>query len=103
MKCWESEHFVLTLRLRLCVRPTSPATPCHGRDINWQAERKYPDFPILTPFHHPSFALPARPFNRKPMPWGAAMRLSGDLAPIMQGVGLIFRSSDVECGTTLIG
>ncbi|MFN9290149.1 MAG: hypothetical protein ACK6EB_18935, partial [Planctomyces sp.] len=52
MKCWESEHFVLTLRL--CVRPTVLATTRHGRDVKWLAERKHPDFPILTPFHHPS-------------------------------------------------
>jgi hypothetical protein len=39
------------------VRPTLLATPRHGRDINWQAERKYPDFPILTPFRHPRAKL----------------------------------------------
>jgi hypothetical protein len=43
--------------LRLCVRPTVLATPRHGRDVNWQAERKYPDFPILAPFHHPRASL----------------------------------------------
>jgi hypothetical protein len=32
------------------------ATTRHGRDVKWLAERKYPDFPILTPFHHPGLA-----------------------------------------------
>ncbi len=33
------------------------ATTRHGRDVKWLAERKPPDFPILTPFHHPRAKL----------------------------------------------
>ncbi|MFN5586919.1 MAG: hypothetical protein ACK5DR_16580 [Planctomyces sp.] len=33
------------------------ATTRHGRDVKWLAVRKYPDFPILTLFHHPRLGL----------------------------------------------
>jgi hypothetical protein len=37
------------------------ATTRHGRDVKSLAEQKYPDFPIFTPFHLPSLALPKPP------------------------------------------
>jgi hypothetical protein len=46
------------------VRPTVLATTRHGRDVKWLAERKHPDFPILTPFHHPRAKLLLSHSNR---------------------------------------
>jgi hypothetical protein len=53
------------------------ATTRHGRDVKWLAEQKHPDFPILTPFHHPSFALPALHLVVSQCHWGVVEIFNG--------------------------